>query len=70
MSDIITALTLAAALAATFGIAYCFAWLCLRTLMALMPTREDAPKSAPARVPVQRAVRFNFSRRFALGQKH
>jgi peptidoglycan/LPS O-acetylase OafA/YrhL len=66
MNEIITAVMLAAALAATFGIAYCFAWLCLRTLMALMPARQDAPKPASARP----AARFVFSRRFALGQKH
>ncbi|HEV2489688.1 MAG TPA: hypothetical protein VGT03_07765 [Candidatus Acidoferrales bacterium] len=66
MRDIITALTMAAALAATFGIAYCFAWICLRTLMALMPARQDVPKPAP----VRRAARFVFSRRLALGQKH
>jgi peptidoglycan/LPS O-acetylase OafA/YrhL len=66
MNEIITAVMLAAALAATFGIAYCFAWLCLRTLMALMPARQDAPEPAS----VQRAARFGFSRRLALGQKH
>ena len=66
MNAFITAATMAAALAATFGIAYCFAWLCLRTLMALMPARKEAP----AAVPSQSAPRFAIFRKLALGQKH
>jgi len=66
MSEIITAVTWAAALAATFGIAYCFAWLSLRTLMALMPAQQIEQKAAP----VRHDERFGLFRRFALGQKH
>lgn len=66
MNDLITALTLAAALAATFGVAYCFAWVCLRTLMALMPARKEADVASPART----AARLAIFRKWALGQKH
>lgn len=66
MNELITAVVLAAALAATFGIAYCFAWAALRTLMVLMPARKETPASAPARS----VSRFGIFRKLALGQKH
>lgn len=66
MNELITAVVMATALAATFGIAYCFAWLALRTLMVLMP----AHKEAPAAVPPRGFARFGIFRKLALGQKH
>jgi hypothetical protein len=66
MNELITAVVMAAALAATLGIAYCFAWLSLRTLMVLMPAR----KAAPDATPVRGIGRFGIFRKLALGQKH
>ena len=66
MNELITAVVMAAALAVTLGIAYCFAWLSLRTLMVLMPARKEASSVTPARS----ATRFGIFRKLALGQKH
>lgn len=66
MNELITAAVLAAALVATFGIAYCFAWACLRTLMVLMPAKKEAPVAVPA----QGRARLGLFRKLAFGQKH
>ncbi|HEV2299600.1 MAG TPA: hypothetical protein VGR72_13925 [Candidatus Acidoferrales bacterium] len=66
MNELITAVVMAVALAATFGIAYCFAWLSLRTLMVFMPARKVEPDAAPARG----SARFGIFQKLALGQKH
>ena len=66
MNDLITIVVMAAAMAPTFGVAYCIAWLCLRTLMMLMPPGKAAMEVAMA----PGVSRFGIFRKLALGQKH
>ena len=66
MNDFMTAIVLAAALVATFGLAYCIAWFVLRTLMTLMPARKTEMEVAV----VPNVSRFGIFRKLALGQKH
>jgi hypothetical protein len=66
VNTLIIAITMAGALAATFGIAYCFVWLCLRSFMAWMQSHA----ARPARVEARAAARSGLLRRFAFGQKH
>jgi hypothetical protein len=66
MNTIILLATMAGALAATFGIAYCFAWLCLRGFLAWMQSRAALPACLETRASAHRGL----LRRFAFGQKH
>jgi predicted lysophospholipase L1 biosynthesis ABC-type transport system permease subunit len=66
MNTLIVAATMAGALAAIFGIAFCFAWLCLRGFMAWMQSHA----ARPARVEARAVAHSGLLRRFAFGQKH
>lgn len=66
MNDLITIVVMAATMAATFRIAYCIAWISLRTLMMLMPARKAAMEVAMT----PGVSRFGIFRKLALGQKH
>jgi len=62
----ISAAILASTVAASFAVAFALEWLCLRSVMALMPGRQTLAQSRVYSTP----ARTKFTGDFAPGQKH